>query len=104
MPFVTRSDNPYRQCAITGALSIWEVSEIWQALAPLLRTTGPLHIDLSAVEACDAAGLQIISRIQRQTHRGAADVRFTGLSSALLQAMQSAGMDPPALTRQGRSA
>jgi ABC-type transporter Mla MlaB component len=85
-----------RQCHIDGVLSIWEVSEIWKALYPLLGSAGPLHFDLSAVQACDGAGLQLISLIQREFF-GRADVRVTAVSEALLQAMQVAGMAHPPL-------
>jgi ABC-type transporter Mla MlaB component len=93
MPIDIHENGAIRLCSISGPLSIWEAAETWRAIYPLLCSDRPLHIDLSAVEACDGAGIQIVGLIQREILCGAAHIQVTAVSPALLEAMQTAGMD-----------
>jgi anti-anti-sigma factor len=79
--------------SVRGALSIWEATATWGSLFALLETPGPLEIDLTAVESCDGAGIQILCQIQRTLAARADQSRITGLSDALGEALRVAGLD-----------
>jgi anti-anti-sigma factor len=79
-------------CRVSGALNIWEAAVIWGHMFPLLATCEPLSVDLSEVDACDGAGIQIICQIQRA--RGAGKpIALTGASHVVIDAMALAGLD-----------
>ncbi|MBI5895738.1 MAG: STAS domain-containing protein [Desulfobacterales bacterium] len=78
---------------IRGSLSIWEATATWSGLCPLLCAPGPLDIDLTAVEACDGAGIQILCQIHKVLAERPDKGRITGVSDGLREAMRLAGLD-----------
>jgi anti-anti-sigma regulatory factor len=97
MPLENLTIEGRRTCRISGALCIWEAAAVWGQLGPLLAEPLPLTIDLTAVEECDAAGIQILCQIRHIAETTATRPQFVGISPAVLQAMQQAGMDPATL-------
>jgi ABC-type transporter Mla MlaB component len=78
---------------ISGALSIWEAAATWSALYPLLCTVDPLEVDLTAVETCDGAGIQILCQMHKLLAERPEKGRVTGTSRALREASRLAGLD-----------
>ena len=92
MPIETQPIDGRCAVRISGALNIWEAAETWRALLPLLSSPEPLMVDLSAVETCDGAGLQILCQIARAAGEPDADIRIGTPSPAVTAALALAGL------------
>jgi ABC-type transporter Mla MlaB component len=97
MPIEIKTDEERDLCMISGDLSIWEAAQTWRVLQPLLCSATPLRIDLSGVESCDGAGIQILCQIRRAACAAARDLRIDAMSESLLEAVRQAGMDASSL-------
>lgn len=53
------------QLSLTGPCTIYEVTELAQALIPLADTGVPLRVDLAGVTQLDCAGLQLLLALHR---------------------------------------
>ncbi len=82
---------------IVGALSIWEAAATWSNLYSLLSAPGPVEIDLSAVESCDGAGVQILCQLHKMLAQRPDQGQVTGISDGLSQAMRLAGLNADGL-------
>ena len=82
-----------RVVRISGALNIWEAAATWEALYPLLCAVEPLEIDLTAVEGCDGAGIQILCQMHKLLADPSGKARVIGISDGLREAMRLAGLD-----------
>lgn len=80
-------------CRITGDLRIWDTADTWRRIHPLLAGDEPVTLDLSAVTACDAAGIQLIWQMLRAIRSGGEKITLARVSDAVLSAMQRAGLD-----------
>lgn len=97
MPIETELIENRRHCRISGVLGIFEAADTWRVLGPLLCAGEPLHIDLSGIEACDGAGIQILCQIQRAAEADSGDIHIDTISESLLADIRHAGMDAGAL-------
>jgi anti-anti-sigma factor len=93
MPIEIQPQNGGHICRISGALCIWEAAAIWGQLRPLLADALPLTLDFTAVEECDAAGIQILCQIQRATDKLGNHLKVAGISSAMHKVLSHAGLD-----------
>ncbi|MBI5552967.1 MAG: STAS domain-containing protein [Desulfobacterales bacterium] len=82
---------------IVGALSIWEAAATWSDLNSLLSAPGPVEIDLTAVESCDGAGVQILCQLHKLLAQRPEQGHVTGISNGLSQAMRLAGLNADGL-------
>jgi ABC-type transporter Mla MlaB component len=89
---------------INGALSIWEAAATWGTLYPLLCAAEPLEIDLTAVEGCDGAGIQILCQMHKLLADPSGKARVIGISDGLREAMRLAGLDTELLAVAGGEA
>ena len=82
-------------CTLSGTLSIWEAAEAWKQLSKLLqsKSTPPLVFDISKVESCDCAGLQILCQIQRAVEKDHARFHDAGISESVSAVLTQAGVD-----------
>ncbi|MBR9982038.1 MAG: STAS domain-containing protein [Desulfatitalea sp.] len=92
MPIETQPIDGRSTVRISGALNIWEAADVWRALLPLLSSPDPLTVDLSTVETCDGAGLQILCQIARAAGAPNADIRIDTPSPAVTAALALAGL------------
>jgi anti-anti-sigma regulatory factor len=93
MPVENEIVDGCNRVRIVGALSIWEASHTWNNLYSLLSAPGPVEIDLSAVESCDGAGIQIFCQLQKMLAQRPDKGQITGFSDRLREAMRVAGLD-----------
>ena len=82
-------------CAFSGTLSIWEAEDAWKQISKLLRSKSkkPLVFDISKIESCDCAGLQILCQIQRAVENDRFQFHDAGISDAVSAVLKQAGMD-----------
>jgi anti-anti-sigma factor len=85
---------------IQGALSIGEVAEMREALCHSLSEKSNLVLDLSAVESCDTAALQLLCSA-RKTVDSRGQVRLVGLCGAVVNAAAALGLEIGELTAEG---
>lgn len=93
------SDENGSVLRIQGTLSIGETAELREALCHALAETPSLVVDLSAVDGCDTAGLQLLCSA-RKTADSARRVRLVGLSGAIAEMAAALGLDPGELTAE----
>ncbi len=93
MALETQKTDERSLCKLNGALNIWEAADIWRQLRGLLLSPEPLTLDLTQVEACDGAGIQIICQIQHAIRQRGKRVEISGLSEPVQAAMAQAGID-----------
>jgi ABC-type transporter Mla MlaB component len=93
MPVENEIIDGRNRIRICGALSIWEAAATWREVFALLGAAVPLEIDMTAVENCDGAGIQILCQIQKALAARTDQSRITGLSDGLREAMRVAGLN-----------
>jgi anti-anti-sigma regulatory factor len=89
-----RTDDPLK---IAGELTIQGIEEFRAAIADYLSRGSNHMIDLSGVERCDAAGLELICSASR-TFGGHRPVQFTSPSNPVLDIATALGFDTHEIT------
>ncbi len=77
---------------LAGALEISVGSELKTALRECLAAAQEVTVDLSGVESCDAAALQLLCAAQKTAEQANQGFTFTGLSSAIQEAGAALGV------------
>lgn len=77
-------------CGITGELNIHSAAAVQRILLEAL-SGGADHIDLSAVEKCDAIGLQLLLSARKS------GLRVTAMSPVIAEAAAAIGISPEEL-------
>jgi anti-anti-sigma factor len=77
---------------LAGSLEIREVDELHRALRDFLSGESKPVIDLSAVESCDTAGLQLLVSARKTAERAGKPFRLTGIPVAVSDAAASLGV------------
>lgn len=93
MPVENKIVDGCNRVRIVGALSIWEASQTWNNLYSLLSAPGPVEIDLSAVETCDGAGVQILCQLHKLLAQRPDKGQIAGISDGLREAIRLSGLD-----------
>ncbi len=77
--------------AVAGALDLYSAPEVREAL--LARSAEPsLTVDLSGVETCDLAGLQLLLAAKRSAAAAGRSVRLRNPSAAVSAACEAVGI------------
>jgi anti-anti-sigma factor len=84
---------------IEGTLGIGEVAELRETLCHALAQTSNLVLDLSAVDSCDTAALQLLYSAHK-TADSARHRQFAGLSGAIAAAAAALGLEIGELTAE----
>jgi anti-anti-sigma factor len=95
MPIESQTIDGRCVCRISGGLNIWEAAAVWERILPLLSAAQPLIVDLSGIDACDGAGIQILCQLRRAADNPGIPVALTGASTAVTTTMKQAGIDFP---------
>lgn len=83
---------------IAGRLDIYSANDITDALAECLATHPELLLDLSDVESCDIAGVQLICSAQKSAAASHKAFLLTAASPQVTRACADAGLSPASLT------
>lgn len=70
-----------RTFVVKGPMTIYECVEIKRELTESLAQAQALHIDLSAVDEMDTAGLQLLLLARREATRQGKEARLIGVSA-----------------------
>jgi anti-anti-sigma factor len=81
----TSQDDGGSRLKISGALDVDAAAELQCALIGWIGESSRLYLDLSEVDACDAAGLQILKSAQKTVGASAKKLMFRGLSPAIAE-------------------
>jgi len=81
-----------------GDLHISEVDELKSALLHEYAAAPALVLDLSGVDSCDAASLQVLCSLRKSADRDGKELRISALSVAMREASSILGLSPDELT------
>lgn len=85
---------------ISGNLSIERAEELRAALLDVLAAASNVSLDLSAVEACDTAALQLFCSACKTAQARGKRVEFVGMPDAVVQTALALGL-PAGGTERG---
>ena len=73
---------------IDSDLTIYEVEQFHQALAPLMDREGTLSVDLGQVSEIDSAGVQLLLVFKREREQAGRETHLVNHSDAVLDVFQ----------------
>lgn len=79
----------------SGPLVIQTVAKWREDIVASIPVSGPLVLDLAAVETCDTFGAQLLISIGKATEECGIDVRWTNVSDGLRSHLRSFGWECP---------
>ena len=87
---ITKTDSD-RALKIVGTLEIAVAEELHHALRDFICRDRGKDVDLSEVDGCDAAGLQLLCSARKTAERFGRPFQFVGLSAAIRNAASGLG-------------
>ena len=85
-------DDSGRVLKIAGALDIGEAEELHRVLRDFLCGESSAVVDLSEVEACDTAALQLLCSARKTAARASRPLQFSGISAAVRNTASELGL------------
>ncbi len=82
---------------IEGPMSIYEVTDLREAMLEHFRETGGFVLDLAAVDACDTAGVQLLCSARVSARRKDRPFKVLAASDAVIDAIRGIGLSPSEL-------
>lgn len=79
--------------AITGAITVYTVESLRDQLLERLNTDCELTVDLSGVDACDCAGLQLLCAARKSAEQTGKPLHFNPVPESILNAARDAGLE-----------
>ncbi len=87
---ITKTDSD-RALKLAGTLEIAVAEELHHALRDFICRDRGEDVDLSEVDGCDAAGLQLLCSARKTAERFSRPFQFIGLSAAIRNAASGLG-------------
>lgn len=85
---ITVETRGTQQCiTLTGELTIFTASELWQSLQQTLSNTQGVEIDLLGVSDIDTAGIQLLMMTSKAEQNKDGQVRFLNHSQAVVDGL-----------------
>ena len=81
-------------CRVSGALTISNTAQIWLDIYSHLKDRRPVEIELSQIDECDAAGMQLLLVLADRSRTSDLPVLFTHIPPAVLGAFKKCGIEP----------
>ena len=91
------ADPDVNSIRISGTIDIYGASEFRDQLRRELHDRAEVALDLSAVEGCDACGLQTLISAVKTAHQSGKRLRFAAQSGAIVRLSEELGIDVPEL-------
>lgn len=89
-----KKDEPeIREIAVSGGLTIYEVKSLHKLFLEGIQQAGGLRVDLKEVDACDAAGIQLLISLIKTAKKEGKSLSFPGLSEPVATAMKQGGFE-----------
>jgi phospholipid transport system transporter-binding protein len=86
-------DSSRTLLCLRGSLNITAAEKIQAELLSYLAGGKPEAVDLSSVDACDAAGMQIVLALEKSMAQAGKSFRIVAASDAFLHTADSLGVD-----------
>lgn len=90
-------EEPAPPLELTGGLTIYRADELCVELRKWLESQQQPVLDLSAVEECDAAGIQLLYSVSAAAIKSGRQLRIAAISPALMSVIHSTGLEHEAL-------
>jgi len=97
IPVATTRLGKTKLIMIDGAITIYEVSELQVELLEYLKKDKNILLDLSKVESCDSAGVQLICSFVKEVELQGGTIVLEAYSDAVLNICNKIGIDIAAL-------
>jgi ABC-type transporter Mla MlaB component len=81
---------PPRRIALAGEISRRTAAAVWEQLMAALSEATEIEVEVSQITAIDGTGLQVMIAAKRKAAAMAKTLNFTGHSTALIDALESA--------------
>jgi len=85
-------DTQQQILSVSGALHVSEAGELRDALSTWLRNEQALKLDLSAVQACDAASLQLLCALRKSAGLANKPFSLVAASAAVAECDSALGL------------
>lgn len=95
MSFTREENDGKTRLKVEGSITIYEAAALREELLACLERDAGLELDLEGVTDCDTAGLQLLYAARKIT--GEKRLRVACAGPGVLEALQSAGMNPDEL-------
>lgn len=92
MENVKNKQQPCQSMVIEGELTIYTVTELKEKLLSALSNTKRLELDLSQVSEFDAAGLQLLVMLKKDTEALGKALNITGHSPVVVELLDLSGL------------
>ncbi len=93
MPVATANSGKCRMIMIDGSLTIYEVSELQTKLLEYLKSDNKFLVNLSKVESCDSAGVQLICSFVKEIELQGGTASLEGYSETVLTMFNKIGVN-----------
>jgi phospholipid transport system transporter-binding protein len=80
--------------ALSGAITVYTVESHRDHLLEHWHTRADITVDLSGVDACDCAGLQLLCAARKSAVLSGRNLRFTRTPGFILDTAREAGIEP----------
>jgi anti-anti-sigma factor len=74
--------------SLTGELTIFTVSEIWQSMWRLFEGTNEIEIDLQGVSEVDSVGIQLLALVKMAVEKRGMSARFVNYSKEVVDVVE----------------
>jgi len=92
---VTREDKDGSiTLKVKGSLSIYETAALHKEFVIAFDACNGLNLDLNGVDNCDTAGVQLLCSAKKTAARVGKSLGIAGASRSVLDAFNSAGLNP----------
>jgi anti-anti-sigma factor len=92
MENVKKKQQPCQPMVIEGELTIYTVTELKEKLLSALSKTEKLELDLSEASEFDAAGLQLLIMLKKETEALGKTLHITGHSPVVVELLDLSGL------------
>lgn len=84
----TTSLPPVVNLSLEGDATIYTAAELFERVKAVLEASGPVELDLADVNEIDAAGVQILLLLKRETELAKRPLRLLGASPAVREVLR----------------
>ncbi len=93
MPIATANEGKCRMILIDDSLTIYQVSELQVKLLEYIKNEKKILLNLSKVESCDSAGVQLICSFVKEVELQGGSVSLEGYSDSVLTMFAKIGVN-----------
>ena len=90
------------QLSLSGSLDIYDAEEARQTILGHLETEPELVLDLAGIDACDAAGAQLLCATVKSASQAGKSLRFATVSPAVRECWTALGLSADLLGNSSR--